>query len=174
MHMSGEFLRFSRFAPTLVAEERNKARRFQHGLSLETREYMTMTIMNTYAKVLKAARHQEQATGRMTEIGMQKRLACHMSKTFSSRIPPPKHYMTPTVRPTLICNYCQLLGYTKGTCKRALGLCLNSDVAYHQMGHVHKGASLKVRDKQCRLRGLNRHCRINRELCLLSSKSQNQ
>lgn len=68
-----EFSKLSRFAPPLVTEERDRARRFQQGLNLEIQEHMAMTVIKTYAEFLKAAEHQEQATGkRKVELGVSK------------------------------------------------------------------------------------------------------
>lgn len=42
---AAKFLRLSRFAPLLVAEERDKECRFHLGLSSEVQDYIAMTIM---------------------------------------------------------------------------------------------------------------------------------
>lgn len=58
-----------------MVEERGMTHRFQQDMSLEIQEHITITVMETYAEVLEAARYQEQATGRRkAEMGIKKYL----------------------------------------------------------------------------------------------------
>lgn len=69
-----EFLKFNRFAPILIAEERDGAHRFQQYLKLEIQKHMAMAVMGTYAEVPEVVRCQEQVTGMgKAKMEMQKR-----------------------------------------------------------------------------------------------------
>lgn len=122
-----KFSRLGRFAPTLVAGERDRERRFQQGLSLKIQEHMVMTVMRTFAEVLEAAQHQEHISGRRkAELWMQKCLTEHTSGASSSRVPQVKRHMTPSmIRLATICEYCQLSGTLRVLAGDLLGYTLD-------------------------------------------------
>lgn len=83
-----------------------------------------MIFMGTYAEFLEIAQCYEHATRRRAKLGMQMCLAGQMFGTSSSRVPPTKNRMTPSIfRPLMICEYCQVYGHTKSTCRRDLRAC---------------------------------------------------
>lgn len=53
-----EFLMLSRFAPSMVADEGDRANRFQQDLRLDIQEYITSHNLDTYSQVLNVARRQ--------------------------------------------------------------------------------------------------------------------
>ena len=49
---AAEFTRLSRFAPTLIAEEEDKASQFQHGIKNEIQKQLSSHQLYTYLDVL--------------------------------------------------------------------------------------------------------------------------
>ena len=58
---AAEFTRLSCFALHMVAKDGDRARRFEQGLNGESKQYLASYHLDTYAKVLYAARRQERA-----------------------------------------------------------------------------------------------------------------
>ena len=56
---AAEFLRLSRFAPSMVKDEEDRANRFQQGLRLEIQKFLAPQQLDTYSQVLTAARRVE-------------------------------------------------------------------------------------------------------------------
>ena len=70
-----EFTRFSRFAPRLIADDSDRARRFVQGLSLEVQKQLSTSLFTTYAEILNAARRHELVSCRIRtmQAGASKR-----------------------------------------------------------------------------------------------------
>ena len=66
-----EFLRPSRFAPYMVAEEENQASQFQQGLKMDIQMSLIPQQLKTYSQVLYIAREVEQGLERKNKIQMQ-------------------------------------------------------------------------------------------------------
>ena len=56
---AAEFLRLSRFSPQMVADEADRADRFQQGLQWEIQDKLVTHQFNTYDQVLTATRYAE-------------------------------------------------------------------------------------------------------------------
>jgi len=70
---AAEFLRLSRFAPSMVADEEDKANRLQQGLKPEIRKQLASHQLDTYSQVLTAARRVELEVDRDNSDRMQQR-----------------------------------------------------------------------------------------------------
>ena len=65
---ASKFLRLSRFALTIVAEEPDRANRFQQGLRLDIQKLIASQELETYARVLTSARRTEAVIQREAEV----------------------------------------------------------------------------------------------------------
>ena len=65
---AAEFLRLSRFAPYMVADEETKVKRFQQGLNLDMQMYMETQHFATYSHVLTAARGLERLQQKKNKV----------------------------------------------------------------------------------------------------------
>ena len=63
-----EFTHFSHFAPRLIVGNRDRARRFEQGLSLEVHKQLSTSSFITYAEILNATRRHEQVSDRIRTI----------------------------------------------------------------------------------------------------------
>ena len=63
-----EFLRLSRFAPSMVENEEDRANRFQHGLRWEIQKLLTSQQLETYSQVLTVASRVEMVMGHENKI----------------------------------------------------------------------------------------------------------
>ena len=71
---AAEFLRFSRFALYMVADEEDLANRFQQGLRLDIQKFLIIQQLRTYSQVLSAARGLEQVMEKENKSRLQARL----------------------------------------------------------------------------------------------------
>ena len=60
---AAEFVKLSRFAPMLVADEEDKANHFRQGLKPEIRKFLASQQLDTYHQVLIASRRVELELG---------------------------------------------------------------------------------------------------------------
>jgi hypothetical protein len=133
-----EFLRLSRFAPNLVKEEEERADRFQQGLRLEIQKHLASQELETYDKVLTAARRVEIVTDKDNKNKQQKpakRTFDQMNRGQAPRNngpPPAPKQLPPPLHKHVICNYCNKPGHVEKVCRMALGLCLICGSADHQ------------------------------------------
>ena len=112
---AAKFLRLSRFAPKLVAEEAeeaDRADRFQQGLRMDLQVQLSTLDFETYSQVLTKARNLERMLGKQERIQAQrpqKRPFQQMSRTDSVKntgAPPANQPYQP--RPQhMICSYCK-------------------------------------------------------------------
>ena len=70
---AAEFLRLSRFAPYMVANEENRASRFQQGLRLQIQMFLIPQQLKTYIQVLIVAREAERGLGKRHQDDMQRK-----------------------------------------------------------------------------------------------------
>ena len=61
---AAEFARLSRFAPSMVADEEDRAYRFQQGLRIGLQRMIVSSMMTTYAQVLDVAHRAERVEAR--------------------------------------------------------------------------------------------------------------
>jgi len=70
---AAEFLRLSRFAPYMVANEENRASRFQQGLRMQIQMFLIPQQLKTYIQVLIVAREVERGLGKRRQDEMQRK-----------------------------------------------------------------------------------------------------
>ena len=70
---AAKFLRLSRFAPYMVAEEEDRANRFQQGLRFDIQKFLVTQPLRTYSQVLSAARSLEQVVEKENKNRVQAR-----------------------------------------------------------------------------------------------------
>ena len=68
---AAEFLRLSRFAPYMVADEEKRASRFQQGLKMDVQMYLIPQQLKTYSQVLSIAREVERGLEKKNENQVQ-------------------------------------------------------------------------------------------------------
>ena len=125
-----EFLRLSRFAPYMVAEEEDRANRFQQGLRLDIQKFLVTQQLGTYSEVLSAARGLEQVIEKENKSRLQARpLKRPLDQV--TRGPPARFSVAPLSRRSIIlppsimiCNFCQRMGHLQRNCRWANGQCL--------------------------------------------------
>ena len=132
---AAEFLRLSRFAPYMVADEEKRASRFQQGLQMDIQILLMPQQLKTYSQVLTIAREVERGLekGKSNMIRNQT-----MKGPFpqtgrggpfrTARIPtmrrPFRPAPFPVTQPFSFCSYCQKPGHSRQNCRSANGLCL--------------------------------------------------
>ena len=126
---AAEFLRLSRFAPYMIADEEDRASRFLQGLKLDLQAFLTVQQMKTYSEVLTAAREVERVLQRKQESQAMKRPFVPMGRGVPFRAAKiqrqpfrPAPYQT--AQPITVCSYCEKPGHSRQNCRRANGLCL--------------------------------------------------
>jgi len=136
---AAEFLRLSRFAPYIVAAEKDWANRFQQGLRLEIQKFLVTQPLRTYSQVLSSARSLEQVVEKENKNKVHarplKRPFDQVTKGPTSRFgsaPHNKQQFTPSPR-TVVCRFCQLPGHHRGEYRRANRLCLACGARDHQL-----------------------------------------
>jgi len=70
---AAEFLRLSRLAPYMVANEENRASRFQQGLRMQIQMFFIPQQLKTYIQVLIVAREAERGLGKRHQDDMQRK-----------------------------------------------------------------------------------------------------
>jgi len=123
---ASDFLRLSRFAPSMVADEEDKANRLQQGLKSEIRKQLSSHQLDTYSQVLTAARRVE------LEVDKDRVQQRPPKRTFDqmNRGPAPpqqqqdKPQIQPPPAPRPVCNHCHKLGHIERDCRMKKGLCL--------------------------------------------------
>ena len=137
---AAEFTRLSRFAPTLVADEATRARRFKMGLNFSILENVVSLRLPTYGEVLIAAREQEIVQGRRRAV---QRPAGNASsgKPSAGPIRRPAPTSTARVQPyqkapdaqKVVCEHCSKPGHMKKECRSFLNLCLACGAKDHAL-----------------------------------------
>ena len=90
---AANFLRLSRFAPSMVAHETEKAHRFQQGLQWDIQRQLTPSQLDTYQQVLTAARRVELVTVRENRSKQRRTTKCpiqQVTKNEEISAPPAK------------------------------------------------------------------------------------
>ena len=86
---AAKFLRLSRFAPYMVAEEENRANRFQQDLRLDIQKFLVTQLLGTYSQILSVAHSLEQVVEKENNSRVQtrplKRSFDHVTKGPPSR-----------------------------------------------------------------------------------------
>lgn len=126
---AAEFTRLGRFAPKLVADEADRARRFLRGLNFSLQDHLAALPLSTYADVLTAARKQEQVQKRKKAA---QRASAPTPKPSGGPIRRPAPAPTARAQPyppagdkkDIPCSYCHRPGHLRKDCRRANGLCL--------------------------------------------------
>ena len=72
---AAEFLRLSRFAPYMVADEEKRASRFQQGLKMDVQMFLIPQQLKTYSQVLSIAREVERGLEKKSENQVQSKSA---------------------------------------------------------------------------------------------------
>jgi len=111
---AAEFTHLSHFASYMVAKDGDRARRFEQGLNGEIKRNLASHHLDTYAKVLDAARHQERTilSTRPQQTGAQKRPMTQEVGPSKRGGIPPRRLPPPQVQPRhMICNFCQKPGH---------------------------------------------------------------
>ena len=127
---AAEFLRLSRFAPYMVADEEKRASRFQQGLKMDVQMYLIPQQLKTYSQVLSIAREVERGLEKKNENQVQnksvKRPFQLMNEEDAARTTHGPIVKRPFRSPPqqMICGYCQKPGHLQRDCRRANGLCL--------------------------------------------------
>ena len=123
----------------MVAEEEDRANRFQQGLRLDIQKFLVTQPLRTYSQVLSAARSLEQVVEKENKSKVQarplKRPFDQVIKRPTSRFggaPHNKQQFTSSPR-TIVCGFCQLPGHHRGECRRANKLCLACGAKDHQL-----------------------------------------
>ena len=118
---AAKFLRLSRFAPKLVAEEADRADRFQQGLKMELQVQLASHELDTYSQVLTRAHNLERTVGKQERIQTQRSQKRPFQQV--NRGNPAKIISAPLVkhpfqsRPQqLICGFCKKLGHLQRDC----------------------------------------------------------
>ena len=109
---AAEFLRLSRFAPYMVADEEDRANRFQQGLRLDIQKFLVTQQLGTYSQVLSAARGLEQVMEKENKSKLQARpLKRPLDQV--TRGPPTRFSVAPPSRrpiapppSIMICDFC--------------------------------------------------------------------
>jgi hypothetical protein len=115
---AASFLRMSRFAPSMVAKESDKANRFQQGLQWEIQKQLASHQLDTYQQVLTAARRVELVTIR-ENMSKQQRTAMRPIKQVTQGPPnkaigaPPVKHPAQQGQQQLVCGFCKKLGHTR-------------------------------------------------------------
>ena len=104
-----EFTRLSRFALHFIADDRDRARRFEQGLSLEVQKQLSTSLFTTYAEILNAGRRHEQVSGRIRtmQAGASK---CPVGQVPVRQVAPVQ------VKRKVVCNFYKNPGHTWGKC----------------------------------------------------------
>jgi len=132
---AAEFLRLSRFAPYMIADEEKRASRFQQGLQMDIQVLLIPQQLKTYSQVLTVAREVERGLEKKNLDQMRRQA---MKRPFQQlgRGGPVRTARAPMVRKPFrsappqstqvvpVCNYCQRPGHLQKDCRRANGLCL--------------------------------------------------
>ena len=126
---AAEFLRLSHFAPYMVADEEDRASRFQQGLQLDLQVSLLPQQLKTYSEVLTIAREVERVLQRKQENQAMKRPFVPMGRGVPFRAAKiqrqpfrPAPYQS--AQSLTVCSYCEKPGHTRQNCRRANGLCL--------------------------------------------------
>lgn len=138
---AAEFLRLSRFAPQMVADEADRADRFQQGLQWEIQEKLVTHQFNTYDQVLTAARYAESFMERRNKSrGQNKTMKRQLpqagegtsgAKKQRNGVPANRQGRNPPEQ--IYCGFCKKPGHLRRDCRRELGLCLLCGADDHQM-----------------------------------------
>nr|XP_027068359.1 uncharacterized protein LOC113693827 [Coffea arabica] len=87
----GRFIKLSKYAPKLVANERRRIRRFVQGLNVEIQEGLAATQISTFTEVLEKAQRVENARLQVRNFHAKKKGApSHPSGQISKSVTPPK------------------------------------------------------------------------------------
>jgi hypothetical protein len=135
---AAEFIRLSRFAPLLVADEEEKANHFRQGLKHEIQKLMASQPMDTYSQVLTAARRVELELG-IDNRAQQKQGKRPFNQVGQGQNQPAKRPFQQSQQqqqqqqPKVECSYCHRLGHTRQECRRANGSCLACGSKDHQL-----------------------------------------
>jgi transposase InsO family protein len=127
---AAEFLRLSRFAPYMVADEEKRAKRFQQGLQVDTQMFLAPQRLKTYSLVLDAARDLERLQGKKnrSKPHQNQQAKRPFPQATGTGIPPakrPNQQQQPQQKHApMICNHCKKPGHIRRDCRSALGLCL--------------------------------------------------
>jgi len=127
---AAEFLRLSRFAPYMVADEEKRASRFQQGLQMDLQVFLVPQQLKTYSEVLTIAREVERVLEKKKENQMRsqarKRPLELMDEEDADRATQGPMMKRPfqTPLPQITCNFCHRPGHFKRDCRVAKGLCL--------------------------------------------------
>jgi len=125
-----EFLRLIWFAPYMVAEEEDRANRFQQGLRRDIQMYLVTQPSGTYSLVLGVARGLEKV---MEKENMSRLQIRPLKRPFdqvtrgpsakASPAPSSRHPFSPS-SPSIICGFFQRSGHSRGNCRWANDQCL--------------------------------------------------
>jgi len=125
-----EFLWLSQFTQYMVADEEDRANRFQQGLRLDIQKFLITQQLGTYSQVLSAARGLEQIMKKENKIRLSVR-PLKRPLDQATRGPPARFSVAPSSkRPislppsTMICGICQRMGHLQMNCRWANGQCL--------------------------------------------------
>ena len=133
-----KFLRLSRFAPSMVAQEAEKAHRFQQGLQWDIQSHLASNQLDTYQQVLTAARRVESVSVRKNRSGQPrnaKRPNQQMAQGGQNRAigAPPAKRPTQQNQQQVVCGYCKKQGHIQKDCRAANGQCLICGAGDHIM-----------------------------------------
>ena len=111
-----EFLRLSRFAPYMVADEEKRAKRFQQGLNVDTQMFLAPQRLKSYSLVLDAARDLERLQGKKNRSKAPQNppkrpfpQAVGRGGPLAKR--PFQQQQQQQDRHAIVCNYCKKLGH---------------------------------------------------------------
>jgi len=137
---AAEFTKLSRFAPYMVAQEGDCAKRFLHGLDINIQSHIVILSLNTYAQVLETVRTQKQ-------ILQQRRRLLGLSQKCPMTQIPGSQYQAPTTqeacpgsrpvlavaRKELVCTFCHLPSHALKDCRQANHKFLSCRASDHQL-----------------------------------------
>jgi hypothetical protein len=138
---AAEFLRLSRFAPHMVAEEKHRARRFRLGLQWDIQQSIAPLQLNTYSGVLEAARQIENVVVRRNKSRSQNKSGKrphpqaneNTVRADEQKLNPPAKRQLQLPAPPIVCGFCKKNGHYQRDCRLANGQCLICGSGDHQL-----------------------------------------